>query len=841
MMAENEQNGPENYYVNQHEPEAKPPPALETGILKWVRENLFNSIFNTILTFVGLFVIYLTITGLFSWIVSEANWFHVSFNLRNYMLGTYEREFEWRANLTLYISVFAIGAAVAVWVRQISRTMLISVVVIILSLQIVPRLIDSSMELPSWYAGAGNMEIQVAQTIEVAFDEIAFIGEEGDEIRITFASEDTGDEEALANMNGFVDNIANTLRNQANNRLTDIAELEEIQALVEEQQGLQEGDVPLITVAQYDAYVAEIEAAEDLAPIIETYNINQISVLVEIIDPETMEALASTTLTSPDDAFEVTLPASGWYILHKVLVPDDDVTEGFALLDVQGILPASKLESTQSLIFTRRPDGFRVFDQGEPVVDGEELPFIDIIRNQYRGERPLSHYLRAYVSPFFSDIANYVTLVLLIGVAGYVVTEGLRVSNGVATASSFATYALVSIPLVVWVLINGMFLYSVMMWLLFASLCLMSYLLFQIVKRDGFSPVIAVAGLVIYLVFVAVLIRTGPDIGEAYLINFGDTQLIQLPQGFDFPNLLTLLPLVIDDAAVPRFLVWLGIGIIPFAIYSGKQAYIPGEEVKVNTILVGGSAVVLFLVGAIATLFTFESGSIILPITIQTEWLLQPSDPRVWGGLLLTMVLTIYGIIIAFPIGVALALGRRSDLPLIKWLCTAYIELVRGSPFITVLFFMQLFIPLLNPEFSQVPGSYRAIAATIAFSAAYLAENVRGGLQSLPPGQEEAAKALGLNPWQSITLITLPQALRAVIPALVGQFIGLFKDTSLVTIVGLVDLVGIVNTVVVQAEFIGTRLEGLLFISILYFVVSYVMSYISRLLEASGSGSTRRM
>ena len=195
----------------------------------------------------------------------------------------------------------------------------------------------------------------------------------------------------------------------------------------------------------------------------------------------------------------------------------------------------------------------------------------------------------------------------------------------------------------------------------------------------------------------------------------------------------------------------------------------------------------------------------------------------------------------AFPIGIGLALGRRSDLPLIKYLCTAYIELVRGSPFITVLFFMQLFIPLINSDFNQVPGSYRAIAATIAFSAAYLAENVRGGLQSLPPGQAEAAKALGLNPWQSISLITLPQALRAVIPALVGQFIGLFKDTSLVTIVGLIDLVGFVNAMVVQAEFIGTRLEGLLFISILYFVVSYVMSYISRLLEASGSGSTRRM
>ncbi|MGB7339502.1 MAG: amino acid ABC transporter permease, partial [Phototrophicaceae bacterium] len=379
-------------------------------------------------------------------------------------------------------------------------------------------------------------------------------------------------------------------------------------------------------------------------------------------------------------------------------------------------------------------------------------------------------------------------------------------------ASKFATYALGAVPVVVWVLINGMFLNSIMMWLLFVSLAMFSYLLYKLSQKNGFSPTYLIAGIVAYVVVAGILFIT---------------------QGFDLPRLLTVLPLLIDDAAVPRFLAWLGIIFVPLAVYLGNQAHIPGDEVEINIPLIGGVAAVLFAVGAGALLGGF--------IDVNTEWALQPSDPRAWGGLLLTFMLTIYGIIIAFPIGLALALGRRSDLPLIKYLCTAYIELVRGSPFITVLFFMQLFIPLINSDFNQIPGSYRAIAATIAFSAAYLAENVRGGLQSLPPGQSEAAKALGLNPWQAVTLITMPQALRAVIPALVGQFISLFKDTSLVTIVGLIDLVGFVNAMVVQAEFIGTRLEGLLFISILYFVVSYMMSYVSRLLEASGSGSTRRM
>ncbi|MBZ0275023.1 MAG: amino acid ABC transporter permease, partial [Anaerolineae bacterium] len=217
--------------------------------------------------------------------------------------------------------------------------------------------------------------------------------------------------------------------------------------------------------------------------------------------------------------------------------------------------------------------------------------------------------------------------------------------------------------------------------------------------------------------------------------------------------------------------------------------------------------------------------------------ILPLTDPRRWGGLLLTMILTVVGIIGSFPIGILLALGRRSNLPVVKLACTAYIELVRGVPFISVLFMGALLLPLTNPALSEVPGAYRAMVATIIFSAAYLAENVRGGLQSIPPGQEEAAKAIGLSGWQTTLYIILPQALRAVIPALVGMFIGLFKDTSLVAIVGLIDLTGITNSVVGQTEFLGDRREAFLFISIIYFVFSYVISYVSRRIEASGAGA----
>lgn len=222
--------------------------------------------------------------------------------------------------------------------------------------------------------------------------------------------------------------------------------------------------------------------------------------------------------------------------------------------------------------------------------------------------------------------------------------------------------------------------------------------------------------------------------------------------------------------------------------------------------------------------------------------LVAGTDLGRWGGLFLTFMLTIVGIVASFPIGVLLALGRRADgLPAVKYACIAVIELVRGVPLITVLFLASLALPLVSPQLDTVPQAVRAMVAITLFSAAYLAENVRGGLQSIPPGQSEAARALGMNPVQVTLFITMPQALRAVIPALVGQCIALFKDTSLVAIVGLLDLTKSADSVVAQAEYIGLRREVYVFISIIYFVFSYAMGYVSRKLEQSGSGTARQI
>jgi len=204
-----------------------------------------------------------------------------------------------------------------------------------------------------------------------------------------------------------------------------------------------------------------------------------------------------------------------------------------------------------------------------------------------------------------------------------------------------------------------------------------------------------------------------------------------------------------------------------------------------------------------------------------------------WGGLLLTFLLTVVGILFSFPLGVLLALGRRSRLPIIRWVSIGYIELVRGVPLVTILFMAQIMLPLFLPAGMTVDRVLRAMVGIILFTAAYQAENIRGGLQAISQGQYEAAHALGLSGVQTTLFIILPQALRNVIPVLVGQFIALYKDTSLVAIVGLLDLLGIAKSVVSQPQFIGLQREAYLFVTAIYWLFSYLMAYLSQRLEVA--------
>lgn len=213
-----------------------------------------------------------------------------------------------------------------------------------------------------------------------------------------------------------------------------------------------------------------------------------------------------------------------------------------------------------------------------------------------------------------------------------------------------------------------------------------------------------------------------------------------------------------------------------------------------------------------------------------TPWL--PSVPTTqWGGLMLTVLLAVVGIAASFPLGVLLALGRRSRLPLIRAFSIAYIEVIRGVPLVTILFMASVMLPIILPSDWRLDKVVRAMLGITLFSAAYMAENVRGGLQAIPRGQYEAAMALGLSGLHTTVLIILPQALRLVIPAIVGQFISLFKDTSLVTIVGLLELLGIARSVLSNPDWLGLAREVLLFVAITYWIFTYSMAYASRRLE----------
>ena len=218
---------------------------------------------------------------------------------------------------------------------------------------------------------------------------------------------------------------------------------------------------------------------------------------------------------------------------------------------------------------------------------------------------------------------------------------------------------------------------------------------------------------------------------------------------------------------------------------------------------------------------------------------LEPVSVIYWGGLMLNILLAVFGIVISLPIGIALALGRRSNLPVVKVLCVVFIEVFRGVPLITLLFMSQVLVPLAFPEDFPVNSLMRAAIVITLFSAAYMAENVRGGLQALHPGQAEAARALGLPSWQTTVLISLPQAIRNVIPAIVGQFIALFKDTSLVYIIGMLDVVEISRAFIQgNTEYIASAKELFIFLALVFWIFTYGMSYVSRRIEDNlGVGS----
>ncbi|MCE0555413.1 MULTISPECIES: amino acid ABC transporter permease [unclassified Motilimonas] len=210
---------------------------------------------------------------------------------------------------------------------------------------------------------------------------------------------------------------------------------------------------------------------------------------------------------------------------------------------------------------------------------------------------------------------------------------------------------------------------------------------------------------------------------------------------------------------------------------------------------------------------------------------LETVETNKWGGLMLTVIVAAVGIIASFPIGILLALGRQSDMPIVKTLCVGFIEFVRGVPLITILFMASVVLPLFFHDGIDFDKLLRALIGITLFQAAYIAEVVRGGLQAIPKGQYEASESLGLSYWQGMILIILPQALKISIPNLVGSFISLFKDTTLVLIIGLFDILAMVTLTNSDSNWLGYEVEGYVFVTFIYWVFCFSMSQYSKSVE----------
>jgi general L-amino acid transport system permease protein len=281
---------------------------------------------------------------------------------------------------------------------------------------------------------------------------------------------------------------------------------------------------------------------------------------------------------------------------------------------------------------------------------------------------------------------------------------------------------------------------------------------------------------------------------------------------------------------------WVYIGFWFKQIMYGRYPETEVWRINVSYILLVGALIPLFISGfkhkGLLTLFLLVVYPIISYfLLIGDSFGLPLVETSLWGGLFLTLVISLVGIVASLPIGIFLALGRRSNMPVVRALSIGFIEIWRGVPLITVLFMSSVMFPLFLPEGMNFDKLIRALVGVMLFSAAYMAEVVRGGLQAVPKGQIEAAEALGMSYWNTMSLIVMPQALKMVIPGIVNSFIALFKDTTLVLTIGLFDLLGTIQIIGTNADWLGFHIEGYVFTAFIFWIFCFSMSRYSMHLE----------
>lgn len=250
-------------------------------------------------------------------------------------------------------------------------------------------------------------------------------------------------------------------------------------------------------------------------------------------------------------------------------------------------------------------------------------------------------------------------------------------------------------------------------------------------------------------------------------------------------------------------------------------------------IFLSNLGIVIFLKNAnlLKLLITLLNAIVIIVLLCGGIFHLVPVSTDQWGGLFLTIFLSVYCILLAFPIALLLALGRQSKLKVLKTICVIIIELVRGVPLVSILFMASFMLPFFLPEGMNFDKLLKIACGIVLFQAAYLAEIIRGGMYAIPKGQYEACTALGLSYWQTMRFIILPQALRLSIPGIVNTFISLFKDTTLVMIVGMLDFLGMIQSAITDPKWIGSVLEAYVFCALVYWVICFSMASFSKNLE----------
>ncbi|MBZ0296321.1 MAG: hypothetical protein K8L99_27420, partial [Anaerolineae bacterium] len=315
------------------EPETKAPPLLAVGPLAWVKENLFGSVTDTILTIAGIVVVVSVITAFLTWAVTWANWFVVIFNLRQFLIGRFNPEAEWRIALLAVLIAFLVGWLLAAWARA-SRTMVTVLAIIAVLTVVLPPLINQLVPASPSYMAAGTEEIVSGSVTQTAAPQIAFIGQAGEAISVNVASEYGEDDAELAQIFSFTDNPVNILRGAAEARLAIESRIPEIQRKLE-------GDA--LTPNQREQLTAELEGLDVPPPVTETYAINENPVEVTILDGTTLEPLASAVLDVNGEPLDFTLPEDGWYVLDKTVQGD-----GLSLIAASGVYPMMERNFTRS-------------------------------------------------------------------------------------------------------------------------------------------------------------------------------------------------------------------------------------------------------------------------------------------------------------------------------------------------------------------------------------------------------------------------------------------------------------------------------------------------------------